>query len=180
MRRSKMYESEYYLANESLVRLGWPIGLELGFLFAAHQHLPGRLPSEANERVLKLGWTFDQPQDVLTNERVVSLGWAIDQSEDSLANEKVQNVWIRILFSKWESSKTRMTYWPWTWFLVCSPSAPARQAAVWGQWEGLETRMRSWLESSKTRMTYWPIRGHFSLWEGLENRMTYQPNQRMF
>ena len=90
--------SEDALTNEMVLRLGWdfygPIRgrfsqwepFELDLLFAANQYLSGWPPSEANERVLKLGWALGQSEDGLTNERVVRPGWALDQSVDSLTN----------------------------------------------------------------------------------------------
>ena len=95
------------LTNKRVVRLGWAIYLLIGLM----------LWNRVNA---------DMKYGILANEWVVRLGWGIDQSEDSLANEKVQNVWIRILFSKWESSKTRMTDWPWTRFLVAHQHLPGR------------------------------------------------------
>ena len=77
--------SEVVSTHERVSRLGWAIywpmrgrfsqweAIQLDLLFAAHQHLPGWPPSEANERVLS-PWPIRR---CFNNDRVVRLGWAM-------------------------------------------------------------------------------------------------------
>ena len=70
------------LANESLVRLGWPIGQSSGILAYERSWKQNELSTQseddlANKRVLKVGWAIDQSEDILDNESVLRLGCSI-------------------------------------------------------------------------------------------------------